>query len=115
MKTKYPNHEIIKDIGSGLNYKRKGLLEIIESGIKGEIEEIVVAYKDRLTRFGYEMIEYVIEKFSNGKIKIENIEEEKTPQEEIVKDIMSIMNVYVAKINGLRKYKKIIKHKIITK
>ena len=115
MKTKYPNHEIIKDIGSGLNYKRKGLLEIIESGIKGEIEEVVVAYKDRLTRFGYEMIEYVIEKFSNGKIKIENIEEEKTPQEEIVKDIMSIMNVYVAKINGLRKYKKIIKHKIITK
>jgi len=115
MKTKYPNHEIIKDIGSGLNYKRKGLLEIIESGIKGEIEEVVVAYKDRLTRFGYEMIEYVIEKFSNGKIKIENIEEEKTPQEEIIKDIMSIMNVYVAKINGLRKYKKIIKHKIITK
>ena len=115
MKTKYPKHEIIKDIGSGLNYKRKGLLEIIESGIKGEIEEIVVAYKDRLTRFGYELIEYVIEKFSNGKIKIENVEEEETPQEEIVKDIMSIMNVYVAKINGLRKYKKIIKHKIITK
>ena len=115
MKIKYPKHEIIKDIGSGLNYKRKGLLEIIESGIKGEIEEIVVAYKDRLTRFGYELIEYVIEKFSNGKIKIENVEEEKTPREEIVKDIMSIMNVYVAKINGLRKYKKIIKHKIITK
>lgn len=49
------------------------------------------------------------------KDKIENVEEGKTPQEEIVKDIMSIMNVYVAKINGLRKYKKIIKHKIITK
>lgn len=114
MKERYPNHEIIKDIGSGLNYKRKGLLEIIEAGIKGEIEEIVVAHKDRLTRFGYELIEYIIEKFSYGKIKIENKEEEKTPQEEIVKDIMSIMNVYVAKINGLRKYKKIIKQKITT-
>ena len=115
MKNKYPEHEIIRDIGSGINYKRKGLLEIIDSGIKGEIEEIVVAYKDRMTRFGYELIEYIIDKYSNGTIKIENIEEEQTPQEEIVKDIMAIMNVYVAKINGLRKYKKIIKHKIIRK
>ncbi len=73
---------------------------------------MVITYKDRLTRFGYEIIEYIIEKYSNGKIKVETKEEEQTPQEEIVKDIMSIMNVYVAKINGLRKYKKIIKDKI---
>ena len=115
MKSKYPTHEIIKDIGSGINYKRKGLLEIIDMGIKGEIEEVIVAYKDRMTRFGFELIEYIINKYSNGKIRIENIEEEQTPQEEIVKDIMAIMNVYVAKINGLRKYKKIIKHNIIRK
>jgi predicted site-specific integrase-resolvase len=112
MKKRYPTYEIIKDIGSGLNYKRKGLLEIIEAGIRGEIEEVVITYKDRLTRFGYEIIEYIIEKYSNGKIKVETKEEEQTPQKEIVKDIMSIMNVYVAKINGLRKYKKIIKDKI---
>lgn len=115
MKNKYPEHEIIKDIGSGINYKRKGLLEIIDMGIKGEIEEVIVAYKDRMTRFGYELIEYIISKYSDGKIRIENIEEEQTPQEEIVKDIMAIMNVYVAKINGLRKYKKIIKHNIVNK
>jgi len=109
MKEKYPEYEIIKDIGSGLNYKRKGLLEIIEGSIRGEIEEVVIAYKDRLTRFGYELIEFIIEKYSNGKIIIENKKEEETPQEEIVKDITSIMNVYVAKVNGLRKYKKIMK------
>lgn len=61
------------------------------------------------------MIEWIINKYSDGKIIIENKEEEETPQQEIVRDIMSIMNVYVAKINGLRKYKKIIKHKVLLK
>ena len=106
MKTKYPNHRIIKDIGSGLNYNRKGLNEIIELGINGKVEEVVIAYKDRLARFGYEIIENIIKKYSGGKIIIINKEEEKTPQVEITKDLISIMNVYVAKINGLRKYKK---------
>jgi predicted site-specific integrase-resolvase len=106
MKEKYPEHRIISDIGSGLNYNRSGLKEIIDLSINGEIEEIVIAYKDRLTRFGYEMIEYMVEKYSGGKIRIINKEEEQTPTEEITKDIVEIMNVYVAKMNGLRKYKK---------
>lgn len=106
MKDKFPFHEIISDIGSGLNYERKGLLEIIESAINGEIEEIVIAYKDRLARFGYELIDWLIKTYSKGQIKIINKEEEETPTEELTKDIISIMNVYTAKINGLRKYKK---------
>ena len=105
MKQRYPEHEIIADIGSGLNYKRKGLQTILDRAISGDVEEVVIAYKDRLTRFGYEMIEYIIEKYSRGKIIIENEDEEETPQEEMTKDILSIMNVYVAKVNGLRKYK----------
>ena len=106
MRDKYPENEIIYDIGSGLNYNRKGLRRIIDMAINGEINELVIAYKDRLTRFGYEIIEYLIEKYSGGKIKIINKKEEETPTEEITKDIIAIMNVYVAKINGLRKYKK---------
>ena len=109
MQEKYPAYEIIKDVGSGLNFKRKGLQKIIDLAVKGEIEELVIAYKDRLARFGYDLIELLIEKYSNGKIKILNKSEEKTPHEEITKDILSIMNVYVAKINGLRKYKDKIK------
>ena len=50
--------------------------------MEGELEEVVIAYKDRLTRFGYEMIEWIINKYSNGKIIIENKEEEETPQQE---------------------------------
>lgn len=106
MKNKYPTYEIISDIGSGLNFGRKGLNEIIESAIKGEIGIVVISYKDRLARFGYELIEKLIKDYSNGEIKIENKKEEETPTEEISKDIIAIMNVYVAKMNGLRKYKK---------
>jgi len=112
MKEKYPENEIIIDIASGLNYERKGLQKILEYAINGEIEELVIAYKDRLTRFGYEMIEWIIKKYSKGKITIINKSEEKTNTEEITKDVIAIMNIYVAKINGLRKYKKEIKEEI---
>ena len=105
MKTKYPNNIIIEDIGSGLNLNKRGINKIIHLGIKGKINELVVAYKDRLTRFGFELIEEIITKYSNGKIIILNKSEEISQEEELVKDIMAIMNVYVAKMNGLRRYK----------
>ncbi len=108
MKQKYPNYEFISDIGSGLNMNREGLKKIIDYAIKGEIEILVIAYKDRLARFGYELIERLIKDYSNGEIKIEYKEEEQTPMEELSKDIVAIMNVYVAKMNGLRKYKKML-------
>ena len=108
MKKKYPSYEIISDIGSGLNMNREGLKKIIDYAIKGEVEILVIAYKDRLARFGYDLIERLINEYSNGEIKIENQNEEKTPMEELTTDIVSIMNVYVAKMNGLRKYKKML-------
>lgn len=102
MKEKYPNHEIITDIGSGLNLKREGLKKIIELGISGEIQEVVVTYKDRLARFGYDLIEMLLEKYSEAKIIVMNKNVNETQEEELVRDILSIMNVYVAKINGMR-------------
>lgn len=109
MKNKFPLNEIITDIGSGINFNRKGLKKVIDYAIKGEIDEVVITYKDRLARIGYEIIEYLIKNYSNGKISIINKEEEETPTEELTKDIVSIMNVYVSKINGLRRYKTSIK------
>ncbi len=103
---KFPNHIIIEDIGSGLNLNKRGIRKIIHLAIEGKINELVVAHRDRLTRFGFELIEEIINKYSKGKIVILSEPEKLEPEEEIVKDIMSIMNVYVAKINGMRKYKK---------
>nr|AEX62973.1 hypothetical protein mv_L769 [Moumouvirus Monve] len=85
--------------------ERPGLKKLIKMAIDGELNEVVIAYKDRLARFGYELIEWIINTYSSGEIKIINKKEEETPEEEITKDILQIMNVYVAKINGRRKYK----------
>ena len=103
----YPNHKIIEDIGSGLNLNKRGIKKIINLAIEGKINEVIVAYKDRLTRFGFELIEELIQKYSKGKIVILNEKEQIEPEEELVKDVMSILNVYIAKMNGLRKYNKV--------
>jgi len=106
MKLSHPNNIIISDIGSSLNFERKGLTHLIDLIVAGKVNELVIAYKDRLARIGYELIEYLLVKYSNGKIIILNGSEEATPEEEMTGDIITIMNVYVAKVNGLRRYKK---------
>jgi putative resolvase len=105
LKEKYPNYLLVEDIGSGMNLTKKGLLKIIDLGINGLLEELVIVHKDRLARFGYDLIEYIIEKHSNGKITIMNDKKEIEPEEEMVEDVLQIMNVFVAKMNGRRKYK----------
>jgi putative resolvase len=104
MKKKYPTYEIIEDIGSGMNFNRKGLRRIIKKAIAGKIGKVIVAYKDRLTRFGYDLINDLIKDYSNGSIIIENNKPEKEKKEELVEDVLQILNVYTAKMNGMRKY-----------
>jgi putative resolvase len=98
MRNKYPNHLIIKDIGSGMNLNKRGIRKIINLAINGNIEELVIAHKDRLTRFGYELII----NYSHGVIIIENKLKTLNPHEELVTDVY---NIFVEKINGLRRYK----------
>jgi putative resolvase len=105
IREKYPNHLIIDDIGSGINLNRRGLMKLIHLGIAGKINEIVVVHKDRLTRFGYELIENIINKYSQGTIKVIEKKSDKEPEEELVEDVLQLMNVFVARMNGLRKYK----------
>lgn len=106
IKSKYPNHIMIEDIGSGVNFNRRGLKKIISLAIDGRIKELVIAYKDRLARFGYELIEDLIETYSGGKIIIMNKKDDLEPEEELMNDMLQIMNVFVAKRNGLRKYRR---------
>ena len=108
MKGKYKKYEMIEDIGSGINFNRRGLKKIIYLAIEGKINKLVVAHKDRLTRFGFELIEDLIKKYSNGIIILDDEgESKKEPKEELVDDVLQILNVYTAKMNGLRKYKKL--------
>jgi len=104
MRKRYPTYTIVNDIGSGLNFNRRGFLNIVEYAIQGRINEVVVAYKDRLCRFGFELIRHLVETYSDGKIVV--LKQIKlSPQEEMVSDILSIINVFSARLNGLRSYK----------
>ena len=70
--TKIPNNLLIKEVGSGINMNRRGLKQIIDYAIKGQVNTVVVAYKDRMARFGFELIEHIIQTYSKGKIIILN-------------------------------------------
>lgn len=104
--SKYPNYELIEDIGSGMNLNKRGIQKIIDYAIEGKLNKVIVCYKDRLTRFGYDFIENLIKKYSNGSIEILNETlEELTDEQEMALDIVQVLNIYSAKINGKRKYK----------
>lgn len=95
--------EIISDVGSGINCKRKGLLELLDRINKNEVEKVVVLYKDRLSRFGFELIEYVA---SLHGCEIEIIDNtQKTEQEELVEDLVKIITVFSCKLQGKRAHK----------
>ena len=95
---------VISDLGSGLNYKKKGLQELIELICSNSIERIVVNYKDRLIRFGFELIEQLCSIY-NVKIEIINLTEDKSYEEELVEDVLSVITVFSAKLYGARSHK----------
>ena len=102
-------YEIISDIGSGINYKKKGLQDLIKRISQNQVEKVVIMYKDRLTRFGFELIEYVASLHHCDIEIIDNIE--KTEQEELVEDLVQIVTVFSCKLqgNGANKAKKLVK------
>jgi predicted site-specific integrase-resolvase len=100
----FPDHEIVKDIGSGLNYKRKGLLSLLKRAIDGNLREIVVAHRDRLCRFGIELIEWFFQQYSVKVIILDKSTEE--PEREICSDILSVLHVFSCRVNGKRRYSK---------
>ena len=103
LKSKYPEYRIVKDIGSGLNFKRKGFNSILELSIRGNIEEIVVTNKDRLCRFGFEFFESIL-RINNGKIVV-LYDEDKSPDQELAEDVLSIITVFSAKLYGRRSHR----------
>jgi len=108
LQSRYPGHRIIQDIGSGLNNKRRGLCSLLELSMQGKVEEVVVTNKDRLSRFGFELFEFIIKR-NGGKIVVLNESTIKSPDEELIKDLLSIIHVFSCRLYGLRKYKKEIK------
>jgi predicted site-specific integrase-resolvase len=92
--------EVITDIGSGINYNKKGLNQLIDMIVASEVEKIVVLYKDRLLRFGYELIENLCSKYGTTIEIIDNTE--KTEEQELVEDLVRIVTVFSCKLQGRR-------------
>jgi putative resolvase len=103
LRSKYSTHRVITDIGSGVNFKKKGIKTILELSIKGNIKELVVAHKDRLARFGYDLLEQFITLGGGTIVVLESCDGQKTTEQELAEDLLSIIHIYNL---GKRRYKK---------
>lgn len=105
LRAAYPQHEIVSDIGSGLNWKRKGLQGVLERALKGVVAEVVVMHKDRLCRFGYELVEFVLQT-SGAKLVVHGKSDDhhKSTEQELAEDLLAVVTVFAARKHGSRKY-----------
>ena len=110
LRNQYPNAEFVRDIGSGLNFKRKGLKTILERAMSGTNITLVVAHRDRLARFGIDLIRQVIEQ-SGGKLVV--LEETLlSPEQELIDELLNNIDALAERMPELRSYKKQI-HQIV--
>jgi putative resolvase len=93
----------IQEIGGGLNFKRPKFLQIVRWAIAGEIKCLYVAHKDRLCRFGFELVEEILI-WGGASVVVANAET-LSPQEELTQDLLSIVHCFSSRLYGLRKYK----------
>ena len=103
MREQFPTAEIIQDIGSGLNFKRKGIKTILERYLQGNRFTLIVAHRDRLCRFGFELFDFLA-KSNGGEIMVLD-KNELSPEQELSADILSILHIFSCRMHGLRKYK----------
>ena len=89
----YSGYNVVTDIASGINFKRKGLSTLLDACLQQRIGNVVVAHRDRLCRFGFELIEQLVSK-SGGKIIVLNDSNDKTCEQELTDDLLSIIHIF---------------------
>jgi putative resolvase len=102
MQQQFPSHEVIADVGSGLNFKRRGLQCLLRLVMSNSVNEIVVSSKDRLCRFGFELLEWIFNQHNTKLMVLESASI--TEDQQFVNDILSIIQIYSCKWNGRRRY-----------
>lgn len=104
LKDLYPDAEVITDIGSGLNFKRPGLKAILERSLRGDKLLVVVAHRDRLCRFGFDLVSWLLAT-AGGSVLVLNDEGKSSPEAELTSDLLAVIGVFSARLHGLRKYR----------
>lgn len=96
--------EWVKEIGGGMNFKRKKFLALMDEIVAGEIKHLIIAHKDRLVRFGFDLIQHLAKKHG-CKVEVVN-QESLSPQEEMTEDLLTIVHTFSCRLYGMRKYRK---------
>jgi predicted site-specific integrase-resolvase len=98
------NYEVISDLGSGMNYKKKGLKNLLDAILSRKIKRLVVTHKDRLLRFGAELI-FTLCEIHHVEVVIINQGEDTSFEEDLAKDVLEIITVFAARLYGARSHK----------
>ncbi|GHT03005.1 hypothetical protein AGMMS50276_33080 [Synergistales bacterium] len=96
--------EIIADLGSGVNYHKKGLKRLLDDVLKEKVSRLVITHKDRLLRFGAELV-FAICEARNVEVVIINQGEDTTFEEDLANDVLEIITVFSARLYGARSHK----------
>jgi putative resolvase len=102
-----PNVEFIEEIGGGLNFKRPRFLALVDSVIAGEVDKLILAHKDRLMRFGFDLLKHICAKHGCELMVLNT--EKVSPEQEMVQDLMAITHCFSSRLYGLRNYRKALK------
>ncbi len=103
----------VKEIGGGMNFKRKRFLQLMDDVQQGSVGKLLIAHKDRLCRFGFEYFERMA-KESGCELIVIN-QESLSPQQEMIEDLLAIVHTFSCRLYGLRRYKKILKDNLTAK
>lgn len=98
------SYEVIRDLGSGMNYRKKGLTRLITTLLDGEVARLVITHKDRLLRFGSELV-FAICEYHGAEIIILNRKEDATFEEDLASDVLEVITVFSARLYGSRSSK----------
>ena len=103
MRELFPEAQVVTDVAGGLNWRRKGFISILERLHRGDKLQIVVAHRDRLARFGFELIQWLVEQ-NGGEVLVLN-QPDASPESELTEDLLAILHAFSCRMHGLRRYR----------
>jgi predicted site-specific integrase-resolvase len=106
LSAQFPEHRVLRDVGSGINWKRPGLRTLVQACLRGSLREVVVAHRDRLSRLGFDLLEYIIQQSGAELVVVGGGETcGLTSEQELGEDLLSIVHVFSSRHYGMRKYR----------
>ena len=101
LKSAHPDAVVFTDCASGINFKRKGLLSLLQLAFEGRLRRVHIAHKDRLCRFAYDLIVHVLAKHG-AEVVVESQDVDPTFEQDLADDVLQIITVFGARLHGRR-------------